>query len=207
MFDKPLADLGKDDLNLLVTNGVAEGRSIEYKRELPVRGADGTREFLADISSFANGSGGDMVFGVVEADGKPQSIPGLARINADQEIARLESLHRDGIEPRLRGVHMRAIEGFSDGPAIVVRIPRSWAGPHMIKGSPRFYSRNSNGKAPLDVTEIRTAFLHSLGLADRIREFRDDRIGRILAGETPVPLTSSARNRIALHPNGPLGEW
>ncbi len=191
MIDKPLSDVTKDDLERLLTIGIPESRSIEYKRELPAKGEDGKREFLADVSSFANAAGGDLVFGVVEAESKPESIPGLAGINADQEIQRLENLLRDGIAPRIRGLQVKAIEGFDAGPAIVVRIPRSWAGPHMIKGSPRFYSRNSNGKAPLDVTEIRAAFLHSQGLTDRVREFRDDRIGRILAGETPVPLYSA----------------
>jgi hypothetical protein len=122
-----------------------------------------------------------------EKTGLPEAAIGLAGFAGDADTLRLENLLRDGVEPQVR-VQMRAIDGFPEGPVLIVRMPQSWAAPHMIKGSPRFYSRNSSGKHPLDVTEIRQAFLLSESLEERIRRFRDDRIARIVAGETPVPL-------------------
>jgi hypothetical protein len=62
----------------------------------------------------------------------------------------------------------------------------------------RFYSRNSGGKYPLDVGEIRSAFALSESLPEKIRRFRDERIARIVAGETPISLPAG-HIRFALH--------
>jgi hypothetical protein len=189
-----------DDLHRLNTNGVPEGRSLEYKEALPA-GTDAERkEFLADVSSFANATGGDLLYGLKEArdpNGKAtgliDAVEGLTVSNRDAEIQRLENMLRDGIAPRIPGVRLRWVDGFPRGPVLVVRIPRSWAGPHMIvyQQSSRFYSRNANGKYLLDVFELRNAFLGSGSLSERAREFRAERLGRICADDAPVALSSA----------------
>src|SRR5690606_40549755 len=50
----------------------------------------------------------------------------------------------------------------------------------------RFFSRNSAGKYQLDVHEIRSAFALGQDAENAIRAFRDDRLGRIVARETPI---------------------
>lgn len=119
--------------------------------------------------------------------------------NVDAEITRLENMIRDGIEHRIPGISMRDVPLQTSRVAIVVRIPRSWALPHMVtfKGHSRFYSRNSAGKYPLDVSELRAAFALSETTTERIRSFRAERLGRIVAGETPVPLADAPK--IVLH--------
>jgi len=194
MIQKRIDAIVADDLQALVNNGVREGRTIDYKRELP-GGSDGEKkEFLADVSSFANAAGGDLVYGVVAKDGVPESIPGLADFNEDKERLRLESTIRDGVEPRVPRMHLKVIPGFPNGPVLVLRVPRSWSAPHMVtfKGSSRFFSRNSAGKFLMDVTEIRTAFEAAGDLPERIRRWRDERLGRIVANEGPMLLASSA---------------
>lgn len=56
----------------------------------------------------------------------------------------------------------------------------------------RFYGRNSAGKYPLDVGELRTAFTLSESTAERIRNFRNDRLIKISGGETPLQLHPGA---------------
>jgi predicted HTH transcriptional regulator len=77
MIPKPTNDIRLADLESLVGR-VPEGKTIEYKRELPA----GTREerikFLAAISSLANTAGGDLLIGVEAKDGIPTGIPGVA---------------------------------------------------------------------------------------------------------------------------------
>lgn len=73
-----------------------------------------------------------------------------------------------------------------------------------VQGHWRFYSRNSAGKYPLDVAELRIAFALSETTAARIRNFRMERLGMIVAGETPVPLDDGAK--IVLH-SVPLGAF
>ncbi len=123
---------------------------------------------------------------------------GLANINADAEIRRLENIIIDGIDPRISGIRIKAIDSFESGPVILLRIPKSYLSPHMLKlGDYRFYSRTNAGKQPLDVMQIRSAFAIAESLPEKVRRFRDERIGRIVAGETPIPLPG--RPKIVLH--------
>src|SRR5207244_6460197 len=114
MIPKEFDSIGKEDIEALVANAVSEGRTVEYKEQLPGGTDDDKREFLADASSFANAGGGDLIFGVREkrdAAGKPTGIPeaavGLAGINADAEKRRLEDMLRAGIDPRIPAVRFK----------------------------------------------------------------------------------------------------
>jgi len=84
----------------------------------------------------------------------------------------------------------------------VIYITRSWAQPHVVNFSKhwRFYSRNSAGKYPLDISEVRTAFNLSETVAERIRSFRTERLGKIVAGETPILLSGKARTVLHIVP-------
>jgi len=190
MIPKPFHDIERSDIDALRENEVREGKRIEYKVNLPGNSDRDKKEFLADVSSFANSSGGDLLFGVNEEKGVPTDAHGLTGINPDKEIQRLDNVLRDGLDPRIPGVQMRAVEGFPQGPVLLVRIPRSWASPHMVtfRGSSRFYARNNAGKYQMDVGEVRAAFALSEALPEKVRAFRCDRLAKIVARETPLPL-------------------
>jgi len=202
MIAKPLVDVAKADIDALVVDAVSEALTIEYKGILPGNSDDQRREFLADVSSFANASGGDILYGVDEDQGVPTSANGLPGIDPDAEILRLESMIRSGIQPRVPGVQSIAIKGFPNGPVIVLRIPKSWSSPHMVtfKNLSRFFSRTSAGKYPLDVAEIRAAFLLSEAIPERIKRFRADRLSNVVAGETPMPMEGGAKMILHLFP-------
>lgn len=194
LTEKRLESLSEDDLQALVTAGVPEGRRIEYKRQLPGNSDDEKRELLADVSSFANASGGDLLYGVEEAGGLPTAIIGVSGVDPDAEILRLESIIRTGVDPRIPGVHLRAVPLASGSFVLVVRIPQSWALPHVVgfKNLSRFYSRTSAGKYQLDVSELRALFVGSSEAAERIRRFRDERLARIVAGEGAFEMSGQA---------------
>jgi hypothetical protein len=125
-----------------------------------------------------------------EIAGMASEVCGVNTSNADAEVLRLESIVRDGISPRIPALATRVVPISGKDPVIIIRIPRSWIQPHMVKfaGNSRFYSRNSAGKYQLDVEEIRSAFALSETRAEQIRNFRRERLAAIVAGETPVPL-------------------
>jgi hypothetical protein len=197
--NKPLEAIEEADLRELVENQVAESKVIDYKTALPGNSDSAKTEFLADTSSFANAGGGHLVFGIEAPDGAPTELTGLGDVVPDAEVLRLENILRDGIQPRIPGVSIRAIALPGLKVAIVVRIPRSWALPHRVtfKGHGHFYSRNSAGKYRLDVSELRSVFALSETTAERIRNFRAERLSMIVSGETPVPLPVGAK--IVLH--------
>ncbi len=66
-----------------------------------------------------------------------------------------------------------------------------------LRDHERFFSRTSSGKYPLDVSELRAAFMLSETMAERIKNFRMDRISNILSGETPAPMDDNPK--IILH--------
>ncbi len=201
MIAKEIDQIKEEDLQTLIDNSVSERKTIEYKQALPGNPDSEKIKFLASVSSFANASGGDLIFGITEdrRTGTPKSLEGLSIDNIDQEILRLENMIRDGIQPRTLSVIIQPIPLKNSRIALIIRVPKSWISPHRVscKGHDKFYSRSSNGKYPLDVAELRVAFNLSETVTERIRNFRQDRISKIFANETPVPFYENAK--IVLH--------
>jgi len=199
MIHKKLEEIGESDLDHLVANSVTEGKTIEYKKLLPGNSDGDKKEFLADVSSFANTTGGDLIFGIDEAQGAPVGIPGLALSDPDLEVRRLDGIINDGLEPRIRFA-IRVIQRSGTLPALIVRTERSWIAPHRVifKGHDKFFARNSAGKYPMDVSELRSAFTLATSVTERIRQFREDRIAKLHSNKTPVTLVAG-NSRTILH--------
>jgi hypothetical protein len=176
-------------LQALIAAGTAEAQRIEYKRETYGANDEARREFLADISSFANARGGDVLIGVDAANGVPTALVPFTG-DADQEILRLDSMARTGLEPRIPNLQLQPVPIDAGGVVLALRIPRSYRAPHRVtfKGSSRFWARSSAGKYEPNVDELRALFVFAPELAERTRAFRFERIAAIAAGGSPVPL-------------------
>ena len=66
MIQKDFESVTIEDLTGLITNKVQEGKTIEYKSVLNLEKDAEKKEFLYDVSSFANASGGDIIFGIAQ---------------------------------------------------------------------------------------------------------------------------------------------
>jgi hypothetical protein len=198
LLDIPLDKITETDVRRLITAGAAESLYIDYKQATYGGKEADDAELLADVSSFANAAGGDLVIGVAETGGVPSAIVPFTG-NADDERRRLEDIARTGLEPRVRNLQTRAIPLAAGGAVIVVRVPRSYAPPHRViyKNRSRFWARASSGKYEPNVEELRHIFTEAPRIAERITAFRTDRIVRIAAGETPVPLGPGGK--VAIH--------
>lgn len=197
--NKSIHDLQETDIEDLVNSQEPEGRNIEYKAAFYISTEDGKKEFLADISSFANTSGGFILFGVEEEKGIPTKVAGIEVENFDAEKLRIDNIVRDGISPRVPGIAMQPVLLKNGRYVFAIFVPKSYASPHMViyKGSSRFFARHSAGKYILDVQELRQAFLLSETVSEKIRNFRLDRVAQIAADETPVSLFG--RERVIVH--------
>lgn len=200
---KPAQEVTLEDLDKLVGQ-IELGGSFDYKAELDLRTNDQKREFLNDVSSFANASGGHIVYGVEERDGVASGVPGipLSRDAVDKKIQEIENIVRDGIEPPIPGVSVHCVSIDDDRCALIIKVPKSWLAPHAAKGkgSFRFYSRRSSGKQLMDLREVRSAFLLSDSLTQRLRAFRVERLMRIQADETPVLMRDTSKAVLHLIP-------
>jgi hypothetical protein len=201
MINKDIDKITEQDLQELIKNETIEKKTLEYKSELPGYTDSDKKEFLADVSSFANASGGDIIYGMTSDNntGKPLAVEGIAVNNVDDEIRRLDQMIQSGIEPRISYEPIHHIKLDDSKYILIIRIPRSWRKPHRIsfKEDHKFWSRSTSNKYRLDVGELRTMFNLSDTLAERIRRFREDRISSIIANETFIPLGENPK--IVLH--------
>ena len=197
MIPKPLNAITEADITNLKIAGIQEGSTIEYKRDLPGTRDEDKREFLADVSSFSNTDGGDILYGVAEHQGVITDVVGASSPDFDAEILRLESLIRDGVAPRMSAAFR--VVPYEGGKVLVIRIEKSWARTHRVvfRGHDKFYARTSAGKFPLDWGQLRNAFLQSEGLSNQISGFRLDRLIDIANHRAPIDLPNTPR--LVLH--------
>jgi hypothetical protein len=204
-FSKPLSRLKHTDIEALIQNGIPESRNLDYKRELYSPNDPGNKEFLCDVSAFANTAGGYLIIGI-QVDENDKSIPKTVvpfGINStDQLIQRYENLLRTAVDPPIRGVGFQPVDVDDERQVLVIEVPRSISRPHAVnhKGHWRFYGRNTSGKYPYEVHDVRRAMLESETLAVRLRDFRNDRLAQINAGETPMSLSDGAKTVLHMLP-------
>jgi predicted HTH transcriptional regulator len=86
----PLNQIEEQHILELIAARAPETNIIEYKRETYGNALRDDLEFLADVSSLANTSGGDLIIGIAATQGVPdEPVPFTG--DFDAEINRLES--------------------------------------------------------------------------------------------------------------------
>lgn len=190
LLDKPFQNIVEADLTGLIDNKVVERKTLEYKLGLPGNKDAERKEFLADVSSFANAAGGLLFYGIESKDGIPTQLVGIERDRVDAEKLRIEGMTRDGIAPRIISVRVEDVPLTSGKSILAISIPKSIQAPHMVTfgNHAKFYTRNSSGKYQMDVFELRNAFRLFGNLTEQIREFRLYRTSKIISGELPIQL-------------------
>jgi hypothetical protein len=182
MFTKRVDDLMESDLLALVQNSVHESKTLEYKLDVP----KGSR-LAQSACSFANTVGGFILLGVEEKSGVPTDLPGFDASDVDDLKLRIEGMISNAMEPPLRGVDIKPIKVSSGRYVLAIQVPSSLNAPHRVLNTKEFYGRTASGKYPMDVLDLRSAFLRFGRLADDIRSFRDQRI-EIIESSPPVAL-------------------
>jgi hypothetical protein len=188
----------ENDLQELVDAQVPEGLRLEFKLLQYGKSDSDKLELLKDISAFANSHGGHLLLGIEEAESVATELAGLS-LDFDAEILRILQISRNGIEPSIPGIRIRAIPLATGKKVILLRIPRSWNPPHRVKfkGVNRFYIRHSAGVHEPSVEELRALFNQSTSALEQARRFRDERIRFISEGKGQRPL--KAGGRLFLH--------
>lgn len=189
MLHKAINTITEADLQRLVDEGRREDVQLEFKQTLPGNSDDGKKEFLKDVTAMANSSGGDIIYGIREDRSNPDEAGkaaelvgvGSSGIGADAAKLWMTELLNSSVEERILGVAIHDVQLSAGGYALVVRVPKSWNSPHVVrhKNHWRFYARNSAGVYAMNVTELRAAFLLTDTLSQRMEEFRRGRLSEI----------------------------
>lgn len=170
-------------------NLLQEGLMLEFKREINLKGEDGKRKFLSELTAFANQMGGDLVYGLEEGNtpGCFENIIGIEVLQKDNFRLRAENLMRDAISPRLKNVQIVFIPlvGQVNRYVVVFRVKKSVVAPHRIEVGKikRFYGRNSGGKYELSVDELRQSFVMAGTMKSQVRDSRADLLIKLTSEE------------------------
>jgi hypothetical protein len=118
----------------------------------------------------------------------------ISNLSANElAYTRLEQLVQTGLSPRISAtVHpVKINEGRH---VLLIRVPRSWALPHRvtIQGHDKFYGRHSAGRFPMDVDQLRAAFLFSSTISERIERVRERLVDYILQAKSTIPIATGA---------------
>lgn len=200
MIEKSLYQIIATDLQALVAQQRAEGRRLDYKLELPGGGAEATKEFLADVTSFSNTDGGDLIVGIRDEDGAAAELVGIPAEGLDNEITRIENLVRDGVEPRLPGFHIHTVSLESGTVVLILRMSASLIAPHRVIASSRFHGRNSRGKYPLNVGELRMAFAATDEMPRKMRDLHNHAVLAIDGKDMPTRIGYGPRIVLTVAP-------
>jgi hypothetical protein len=169
-----------------------ESQTLDFKRILPTKDDAGRAAFLVDVCAMANSDGGDIVYGIADAQGTASAVMLLdpAVEAPDAAARRLGQLIEAWIEPRMPRPEFKPIGCTSGGYALVLRIPASYVGPHRVTLSDtnRFMLRSGSHNADMSYDQLRRAFDRTATLTERAQAFRSDRLEAIRKGQTWKPL-------------------
>ncbi len=183
-------DISAETIQSLIDAGATETVHLDFKRDSYGNSDNDKKELLKDISAFANTLGGHILIGVDEEDGAASRIRPLVAIDVDQELLRLESITRTGIEPAIVGLRMKRIN-VDGGAVIVIHVPHSFSPPHRVifRNSNRYYARNSAGTHELSLEELRLLFGQQRSIEQRAGAYLRERLLRLQGndGEMPLP--------------------
>ena len=145
-------------LDLMIADGVEENLSLDYKRADSLARTDGKKaEITKDVSSFANSSGGVLIYGVAEFDDElrkhlPERLDPIQRSKISKEW--LDQVIQT-IHPRIEGVviHPVTISEGDNTACYVVEVPQSRTA-HMARDH-RYHKRHNFTTAHMEDYEVR----------------------------------------------------
>ena len=169
-----VAKMDRNALEAFLANKIPEGLYLDYKEQLSGKSNKETkREFLKDVTAFANAHGGNLIIGVKEPSDGMSVDEQLVGLEQGESIAKdLERLASSSIDPRIPGLTIRDIPHENGRSCIIVHVPPSLGRPHMVihQGHRGFYIRHSESSFPMSTHEIRESVISSLSAEDRARE-------------------------------------
>lgn len=209
MIDKSLEQIAQADLEALVAKAATEGRRLDFKVAFPDAGDKAVRELLADVTSFANTDGGDIIVGIRDdGNGVAAEVAGISTASLDNELLRIEGQIRDCIDPRVPAFHVQTVALDTGRAVLVLRVGASLLAPHRVthKGSSRFYARNSRGKFEMDTGELRLAFAATDEMPRKVRDLHSRAVNATSGVDMPCKLADEPKVILTIAPMSILRE-
>lgn len=156
-----LGDWSLDRIRALLEQGVFESDRFDFKERLPVTNAADDKLRLKKVcASFANSSGGFLIFGVKDAKGLAAEER-LVGLNPTEDFPELFGNFPTAAEPGVEWDFRNPALRLPNGNFVhIVHVPASRRGPHAVSDKERwwFCKRTSKGTEPMTYEEVRAAF-------------------------------------------------
>lgn len=184
----PLSHISLEMIESLIARLIPESLYVDYKQSLDLESDKAKKDFLIDVTSFANAHGGLLIWGVAEQrdsmgkpTGLPSSAPGFDIPNQDVLRTTIDAMLRDGIDERLPAVELAFVQTRSTLSILLMRINQSPRAPHMVTlgKERRFHRRVNGGNEPMTTPQIRDAVMQSNFTMNRIEHFHNERFATV----------------------------
>ncbi len=174
MFQKKIEELTLEDINKLVfVRKERENLHLEYKSDISNSNRD-KKEFLKDISGFANAGGGFLIIGITENKGLPDGICGTDMEIGSQKIDEwINNVLISNLDPKIF-YELKIITGIEDDKIlIIIHIPESKKKPHMVTLDDRnnYFVRHNTSVNTATHIEVREMFEYSNRITKRLEQF------------------------------------
>ncbi len=185
---KRLKDVQRGDLSRLVEDSIPESLWLDYKESLSLDSKDDKKEFLRDVTAFANAQGGLLLYGISEerdstgkSTGVPAKITGIEIPNKDKKLLSVQNLLRDGIDERLPTYEIETVSLEDGRHVLALRIRPSFRAPHMVilGRERRFYLRINGANQDMSTAQIRDSVMKTDSFEEGVRKFVNKRLARI----------------------------
>ncbi len=142
----------KDVIQSMIEDKIEENLTLEYKG---AKALVNHSEITKDVSSFANSTGGTIIYGIKEFDAKdkkhlPEKIDPIKRSDMSKE--RLEHIINN-IKPRIENLKIEPVRINDDALIYAVEIEQSNTAHQAMDH--RYYKRHNFQSVPMDDYEIR----------------------------------------------------
>jgi len=169
-----------DELNLrsFLEAGIEEGLYLDYKQNISIAKPSEKREFLKDLTAFANAHGGMILIGAKQPSPTQSVDEQLIDVPDAEKLAQaLERLASSSVDPRIPGLRIRTIPYAKSGSCIGVYVPPSLSRPHMVQheGHRAFYIRHSESSFPMSTHEIRESVIASMSAQEKAKTYIKER--------------------------------
>lgn len=209
MIERPLDQITLDDIEALVRFQRSESRTLDFKEAFPSGGHKGVRDFLADVTAFANTDGGDIIIGVREdKNGVAAEVVGIDPNGLDQELRRIDDQLRSLVDPSVPSFKVRELQQPDGNSVLVMRVGASLIAPHRVAydKSSRFYRRANRSNFEMNTAEIRQAFAASRDYPDRIRDLHQKAVAAIQGSDMPTRIVAGPTLIVTVAPLSVLRE-
>ncbi|MBA7512380.1 hypothetical protein ES705_04385 [subsurface metagenome] len=171
MLNKPIKTLTIEDLENLIERKERENLHLEYKEKIGNSNND-KKEFLKDVSGFANGNGGFLIIGMKEEDGIPIEILGVNKKIGNQKIDEwINNVLLANLEKRIH-YNIQIIDK-DNSVVIILYIPESSKKPHMTTFANKncYFIRHNTSVNVATHSEVRDMFEYSNKIKNKLEDF------------------------------------